>query len=177
MINSLIIADVAPDAGYTRNFEYCVKVTNLSAYPDRLFFIRVELHGNVNAPPYQLIETDRCISVSGYRATANIAAINKSELSDLALKNINTSKTLNNPQIQKFLIQGTPTISAPHSVPILNDGKQVIANIQIQSIDNNGLKLTFSDEFSSTMNVFLFPAIGMAILGWLVWKRDRKPVS
>jgi hypothetical protein len=177
MKNSLILADVAPDAGYTRNFEYCVKVTNLSEYPDRLFFMRVESHATANAPPYQLIEADRCISVSGYRATANIAAIKKSELSDLALKNINTSKTLNNPQIQKFLIQGTPTISAPHSVPILNEGKHVVANIKIESIDNNGLKLTSSDEFSSTINVFLFPAIGMAILGWLVWKRDRKPVS
>jgi hypothetical protein len=177
MISSLFFADVAPDAGYTRNFEYCVKVSNLDKYPDRLFFIRVESHGNVNTPPYQLIEADRCISVSGYRATANIAAIKKSQLSDLALKNINTSKILNNPRIQKFLIQGKPTISAPHSVPILNEGKQVVANIQIKSIDNNGLKLISSDEFSSTLNVFLFPAIGMGILGWLVWKRDRKPVS
>jgi hypothetical protein len=176
MINSLIIADVTPDAGYTRNFEYCVKVTNLDKYPDRLFFIQVTTPSDL-IPPYQLLEADRCISIYKYRATANIAAIKKSQLSDLALQNIKSTKLLTNPQLQKFLIQGTPSISAPQYVPMLNEGKQVVANIQIQSIDNNSLKLKSSDEFSSTLNIFLFPAIGLAILGWLVWKRDRKPVS
>ena len=177
MINSLILADVAPDAGYTRNFEYCIKITNLKEYPDRLFFVRVESPTNAISPPYQLLESDRCISISGYRETATIAAINRSELSDLAFQNINSTKSLNDTQIQKLLIKGTPTISAPHSVPILNEGKQVVANLQIQSIDNNSLKLKSSDEFSATLNVFLFPAIGMAILGWLVWKRDRQSVN
>ncbi len=176
MRNLFILADVAPDAGYTRNFEYCVKVTNLDKYPDRLLFIQVTTHSDTTTP-YQLIEADRCISLSGYRAVANIAAINKSQLSDLALQNIKSTKTLTEPRLQKFLIKSKSTIPFPHSVPLLNEGKQVVANVQIQSIDNNDLKFKLADEFSSTLNVFLFPAIGMAILGWLVWKRDRKPID
>ncbi|WP_310483790.1 hypothetical protein [Chamaesiphon sp. VAR_48_metabat_403] len=176
MKNILILADVAPDAGYTRNFEYCIKVTNLTAYPERLLFIQVTTHADT-ATPYQLIETDRCISLSGYRAAANIAAINKSQLSDLALQNIKSTKILTEPRLQKFLIKSKSTIPLPHSVPLLNDGKQVVANVQIQSIDNKDLKFKIADENSSTLNVFLFPAIGMAILGWLAWKRDRKLAS
>ena len=176
MKNILILADIAPDAGYTRNFQYCVKVTNLDKYPDRLLFIRVTTHAVADAP-YQLVEADRCISVSGYRAAANIAAINQSQLGNLALRNIKSTKLLTEPRLQKLLIKSQSTIPLPHSVPLLNEGKQVVANVQIQSIDNNDLKFKITDENSSTLNVFLFPAIGMAILGWLAWRGNLKPID
>lgn len=176
MKNLLILADIAPDTGYTRNFQYCVKVANLDKYPDRLFFIQVTTHANA-ASPYQLLATDRCISLSGYRAAANIAVINKSQLSDLALQNIKSTKLLTEPRLQKLLIKSKSTIPLPHSVPLLNEGKQVIANVQIQSIDNNDLQFKIADENASTLNVFLFPAIGMAILGWLAWRRDLQPIG
>jgi hypothetical protein len=179
-MNSLILADVAPDAGYTRNFQYCIKVTNLDKYPNYQLFAKIRSQrSDSKAGSYIQLVPGQCVTIDdGYRGVANIFAIEKSKIKSNDLKNTNAVTVLTNTKLQTELIQSKLTISPPHSVPIINDGKQVVGNYQIQSIDRNSLELTPAGDLSvQTLNTLLFPAIGIAILGWIVWKRQHKTVS
>jgi hypothetical protein len=177
--NSLIIADVAPDAGYTRNFSYCIKINNLKQYPNYLLFAQTRSE-NSSIPPgaYIQIKSDRCIPIEGYRVIASITAIEKNKVQTKDLKNTDLGTVLQNTQLQKVLIKGTPNINQPHSVPIINENKQIEAIYQIQSIDRSALKLiSVSSSSSQILNTILFPAIGIAILGWIMWKRQQRIVT
>ncbi|PSB56321.1 hypothetical protein [Chamaesiphon polymorphus] len=174
--HSLILADVAPNAGFTRNFEYCIKITNLNKYPNYLLF--AQIRSPTSKPgAYVQIQADRCMLVDGYRPSVNIAAIAKSSVqkSDLAKNNLGT--ILKNNKLQKSLITGTPSIERPLSVPIINSGKKIEASFEIQSLNRQGLKLVRVPESTQILNVLLFPTIGIAILGWIVWKRQHKTVD
>ncbi len=178
LTSSLILADVAPDAGYTRNFSTCLKISNLDKYPKHLLFARTGIEGTpARSDRYVQIQSDRCIPISGYRVVANISAIEKNKVKSSDLTKTSTGMTLNNPQLQQLLIKGTPSINAPHSVSIINEGKQIELLYKIQSIDSKGLKLAAVGSSSAQiLNTILFPAIGMAILGWVIWQRNRKIV-
>ena len=127
---------------------------------------------------YVQIQPDRCLPLTGYRVIANIMAIEKNKVKPSDLKTTSSGIILQNPKLQKTLIQGTPNIQQPHSVPIINEGKQIETTYKIQSIDRQGLKLTPVSSTSAPMlNLLIFPAIGSAILGWVMWQRNRKPVG
>jgi hypothetical protein len=173
---SLILADVAPNAGYTRNFEYCLKITNLGKYPNHLLFAQIR---SPTAKPgvYTQIQTDRCLPINGYRPVANVVAIAKNKVKKTDLAKTNTGIILKNPKLEKSLIAGTSSIVRPSSLPIINSGQTIEASYEIQSIDTQSLKLIRVTESTPVLNLLLFPTIGIAILGWIVWKRQHKTVD
>jgi hypothetical protein len=179
-MNPLILADIAPDAGYTRSFQYCVKITNLEKYPSYQLFAKISSQtSDSKAGSYIQMMPGKCITIDDrYRGIANIFAIEKSKLKSADLQNTNAGTVLTNTKLKAELIQSKLTISPPHSVPIINQDKQVIGNYQIQSIDRNSLQLTpAGDSSAQTLNTLLFPVIGIAILGWIMWKRQHKTIS
>jgi hypothetical protein len=171
-----ILADVAPDAGYTRNFSTCLKISNLNKYPNYLLFARTESQiSTTQSGNYIQIQSDRCIPIVGYRVAANIVAIEKNKVKPSDLTKTNKGIILQNPQLKKLLIKGTPSIGQPHSVSIINEGKQIEILYKIKSIDRQGLKLDpVNSSSAQVLNTLLFPAIGMAILGWVIWQRNHK---
>jgi hypothetical protein len=179
LTHSLILADVAPDAGYTRNFSTCFKISNLNKYPKYLLFARTGSDiALVPTGEYVQIQPDRCLPLAGYRVVANITAIEKNKVKPSDLKTTSAGITLRNTKLQKILIKGTPNIQQPHSVPIINEGKQIETIYKIQSIDRQGLKLDPVGSSSAPMlNLLIFPAIGIAILGWVMWQRNRKIIE
>jgi hypothetical protein len=175
---SLIIADVPPGDGYTRNFEYCFKITNLNKYPNHLLFAQVgSVTSNPTTIPYALVKSGQCIPVNGYRPSANILAIAKNKVPAKYLKNTTDGTVLNNAQLQKSLIQGTPRIVPPDSLPIINEGKKIEAGFKIQSLDSHGLKLAPVKDSTPILNIVLFPAIGAAIIGGMIWYHKRQLVN
>jgi hypothetical protein len=175
---SLIIADVPPGDGYTRNFEYCFKITNLNKYPNHLLFAQVgSVTSNPTTIPYVLVKSGQCIPVNGYRPSANISAIAKNKVSAKYLKNTSSGTIPNNPKLQKSLVQGIPRIVPPDSLPIINEGKKIEAGFKIQSIDSHGLKLVPVKNSTPILNIVLFPAIGAVIIGGMIWHHKRQVVS
>jgi hypothetical protein len=175
---SLILADVAPDAGYTKNFNYCFKITNLNKYPNHLLFAQVgSARDRVSTEPHILLKAGQCIPVKGYMPIANITAIAKNKVQRKDLQTTSSGTMLNNTKLQKSLVKGTPTIYPPNILPIINEGKTIEASFKIQSIDSKGLKLAPIKDPISMLNIILFPLIGMAIIGGIVWNRQRKLVD
>jgi hypothetical protein len=179
LTHSFILADVAPAAGYTKNFRTCFKISNLNKYPNYLLFAKVESGLDpLDTSAYVQIQKDRCLPIAGYRVVANITAIEKNKVKPRDLKTTSAGINLQNPKLQKILIQGTPYISQPYFLPVINEGKQIELIYKIQSLDRQGLKLTQVNSTSAPMlNLLIFPAIGIAILGWVMWQRNRKPVT
>jgi hypothetical protein len=174
--HSLILADVAPNAGYTRNFEYCIKINNLTKYPNYLLF--AQIRSPTSKPgAYIQIQADRCLPINGYRPVANVVAIAKTKIKTSDLTKTNAGIFLKNPKLQKSLITGTPSIIRPTSLPIINNGQTIEASYEIQSLDNQNLKLIRVTESTPILNILLFPTIGITILGWLVWKRQHKTID
>jgi hypothetical protein len=175
---SLILADVAPNPGYTKNFNYCIKITNLNKYPNHLLFTQVgSARDRVSTEPYILMKAGQCIPVKGYMPLANITAIAKNKVQRKDLQTTSAGTILKNTKLQKSLVQGTPTIYPPNALPIINEGKTIEAGFKIQSIDSKGLKLTPVDNPVSMLNIVLFPLIGVAIIGGLIWHRRRNLVD
>ncbi len=174
----LILADVAPEAGYTKNFNYCFKITNLDKYPKHSLFAQVgSARNKVSTEPYILVKAGQCIPVKGYMPLANITAIAKNKVQSKDLQNTSVGTILKNTKLQKSLVQGTPTIYPPNALPIINEGKTIEAKFNIQSIDSKGLKLAPIKDPISMLNIILFPLIGMAIIGGIVWNRQRNLVN
>jgi hypothetical protein len=169
---ALPIADLQAPSGTTQNFKYCVKIANLNKYPNYLVFARIS-SSTASPSAYIQLQPGRCLVVEGYRASLNITAIAKNRIQTSDLKKTQVGTVLKNPQLQKSLIVGTPSIGRPFSMPMILEGKKVEASFEIQSIDSQGLKLMRVPE-SPVLNLLLFPAIGMAICGWSVWKRKQK---
>ena len=175
---SLILADVAPQAGSTKNFNYCFKITNLNKYPNHLLFAQVgSAREQVSTQPYILVKAGQCIPIKGYMPLANITAIAKNKVQRKDLQTTSAGTILNNTKLQKYLVKGTPTIYPPNVLPIINEGKTIAASFKIQSIDRNGLKLAPIKDPISILNIVLFPLIGMAIIGGIVWNRQRHLVD
>jgi hypothetical protein len=170
----LILADVAPNPGYTKNFNYCFKITNLDKYPKHLLFVRVSSRINRGGTePYILVKAGQCIPIKGYMPQANITAIAKNKVQPKDLQTTSSGTILKNSKPQKSLIQGTPTIYPPNALPIINEGKTIETKFKIQSIDSKGLKIAPIEEPISMLNIVLFPLVGMAIIGGIVWNRQR----
>lgn len=171
---SLILADVAPNPGYTKNFSYCFKITNLNKYPNYLLFAQVGSSiKQVSTEPYLLVKSGQCIPVNGYLPMANITAIAKNKVQSKDLQSTNVGTILKNAKIQKSLIKGSPIIYPPNAVPIINEGKTIEASFKIQSIDSKGLKISPINDRISMLNIILFPLIGSVIIGGMVWNRKR----
>ncbi len=175
----MILADVAPGLGYTRNFNYCFKITNLNQHPNHLLFVQIGSAMNQKiTEPYVLVKSDRCIPIKGYRAVAKITAIPKNKVRQQDLQNKSSGTILKNTKLQKYSIAGNSDIlSPPHAVPIINEGKTIEASFKIESIDSQGLKLAPIENSISTLNIILFPLIGIAIIGGTIWNRQRKLVT
>jgi hypothetical protein len=174
----LILADVAPNPGYTKNFNYCFKITNLDKYPKHLLFTQIgSVRDRVSTEPYLLVKAGQCIPIKGYMPLANITAIAKNKVQRKDLQTTSSGTILKNTKLQKSLVQGTPTIYPPNALPIINEGKTIEANFKIQSIDSKGLKLAPVDNPVSMLNIVLFPLIGTAIIGGLIWNRQRNLVK
>jgi hypothetical protein len=175
---SLILADVAPDVGYTKNFDYCIKITNLDKYPKHLLFTQIGSARNlVSKEPYILVKAGQCLPVKGYMSLANITAIAKNKVQGKDLQTTSSGTILKNTKLQKSLVQGTPTIYPPNALPIINEGKKIEGSFKIQSIDSKGLKLVPVDNPISMLNIVLFPLIGITIIGGLMWNRQRNLVK
>jgi hypothetical protein len=172
---SLILADVAPNPGYTKNFSYCFKITNLNKYPNYLLFAQVGSSiKQVSTEPYLLVKSGQCIPVNGYLPMANITAIAKNKVQPKDLQNTNLGTIIKNTKIQKSLIKSSPTIYPPNAVPIINEGKRIEGSFKIQSIDSKGLKLSPINDQISILNIILFPLIGSTIIGGMIWNRKHK---
>jgi hypothetical protein len=171
----LLLADIQAQSGTTQNFQYCVKITNLNKYPNYLVFARIS-SATASPSAYIQLQPSRCLVVEGYRASLNISAIAKNRVQTTDLKKTNAGTVLKNPQLQKSLIVGTPSIGRPFSMPTILEGKKVEASFEIQSIDSQGLKLMRVPE-SPVLNFLLLPAIWMALCGWRVWKYRSKLLS
>jgi hypothetical protein len=176
--HSLILADVAPNAGYTKNFDYCLKINNLKKYPNHLFFSQVRSRNQLqSSDPYLLIKTDKCISINGYIPVATITAIPKNKVKSNDLQTTSAGTILKNTKLQKSLIKATSEIEPPRSLPIINEGKQIEAIYKIQSIDRGGLHLVPVKEATPILNLLLFPLMGITLLGWFIWRRKQTTVS
>ncbi len=174
----LILADVAPDVGYTKNFTYCIKITNLDKYPKHLLFTQVgSARNQVSSEPYILIKAGQCIPIKGYMPLANITAIAKNKVQRKDLQTTSSGTILKNTKLQKSLVQGAPTIYPPNALPIINEGKTIEGSFKIKSIDSKGLKIVAVDNPVSMLNIVLFPLIGIAIIGGLIWNRQRNLVK
>jgi hypothetical protein len=174
---SLILADVAPNPGYTQNFNYCFKITNLNKYPNHVLFAQVGSERmQVSTEPYLLVKSGQCIPLKGYRPLANITSIAKNKVQSKDLQSTNVGTILKNAKIQKSLIKGSLTIYPPNAVPIINEGKRIEGSFKIQSIDSKGLKLTPIDDPIPVLNLILFPLIGLVIIGGMIWSRKRQLV-
>jgi hypothetical protein len=175
---TLILADVAPNPGYTKNFNYCFKITNLNKYPNHLLFAQVgSARDRVSTEPYILLKAGQCIPIKGYMPIANITAIAKNKVQRKDLQTTSSGTILKNTKLQKSLVKGTPTIYPPNILPIINEGKTIEAKFKIQSIDSKGLKLAPIQDPISMLNIILFPILGMAIIGGIVWNRQRNRVD
>lgn len=178
LTNSLILADVAPDAGYTKNFDYCLKINNLKKYPNHLFFVQVRSPTQLQSSnPYVLVKTDKCISINGYMPVATITAIPKHKVKSNDLQTTSSGTILKNTKLQKSSIAATSQISPPRAVPVINEGKQLEAVYKIQSIDRGGLHLAPVKEATPILNLILFPLMGITLLGWFIWRRKQTTVS
>jgi hypothetical protein len=178
LAHSLILADVAPEAGYTRNFDYCLKISNLKKYPNHLFFSQVRSQNQLKSSnPYLLIKTDKCISANGYLPVANITAIAKNKVRNNDLQITSAGTILKNTKLQKSLIKSTSEIEPPRVLPVINEGKQIEAIYKIQSIDRGGLHLVPVKEATPILNLLLFPLMGITLLGWFIWRRKQTAVS
>jgi hypothetical protein len=174
---SLILADVAPNPGYTKNFNYCFKVTNLNKYPNYLLFAQVgSARNQVSTEPYILLKSNLCIPVAGYLPLANVSAIAKNKVQRKDLQTTNFGTILKNAKTQKSLIKGSPTIYPPNAVPIINEGKKIEASFKIQSIDSKGIKLTPISDPIPVLNIILFPLIGLVLVGGMIWNRKQQLV-
>jgi hypothetical protein len=174
----LILADLPPNPGYTKNFNYCFKITNLDKYPKHSLFAQIgSARNKVSTEPYILVKAGQCIPIKGYMPLANITAIAKTKVQPKDLQNTSSGTILKNTQLQKSLVQGTPTIYPPNALPIINEGKTIEASFKIQSIDSKGLKLAPVKDPISMLNIVLFPVLGMAIIGGIVWHRRRNLVN
>jgi hypothetical protein len=175
---ALILADVPPQAGYTKNFNYCFKITNLNKYPNHLLFTQIgSAIGRVGTEPYLLVKDGQCIPIKGYMPMATITAIAKNKVQRKDLQTTSSGTILNNTKLHKSLVKGTPAIYPPNALPIINEGKTIEGSFKIQSFDNKVLKLAPIKDPISILNIVLFPLIGMAIIGGIVWNRQRKLVD
>jgi hypothetical protein len=166
---ALLVADIQAQSGTTQNFQYCVKIANLNKYPNYLVFARIS-SATASPSAYIQLQPGRCLLVDGYRASLNISAIAKNRVQTTDLKKTNAGTVLKNPQLQKSLIVGNPSIGRPFSMPMMLEGKKVEASFEIQSIDSQGLKLMRVPE-SPVLNLLILPAIcGVALCGWSIWK-------
>lgn len=174
-----ILADVPPNPGYTKNFNYCFKITNLNKYPQHLLFVEIRsaIEDTVTKP-YFLVKSGQCIPIQGYRSVATIAAISKNKVRQKDLQNKSSGTILRNIKLQKSFIKGNSDILLPPgAVPIINEGKMIEARFKIESIDRNGLKLVPLSDSISTFNIILFPLIGLAIIGGMMCNYKRNLAS
>jgi hypothetical protein len=180
LLNPLpILADVAPNPGYTRNFNYCFKITNLNKYPQHLLFVEIRSAiSDTITEPYFLVKAGKCIPIKGYRPVATIAAIPKNKVQQKDLQNKRSGTILKNTKLQKSFIKGNSDILLPpNAVPIINEGKTIEGRFKIESIDRNGLKLAPLSDSISTLNILLFPLIGIAIIGGMMWNYKQNLAS
>jgi hypothetical protein len=169
-----ILADLPPSPGYTRDFSYCVKITNQEKYPDYWLFLQIS-SVNPNAPPspYILIQPGECVPVYGYRPIATISAIAKNKVQPKDLENSSQVTILENINLQNALIKGTPTIQPPSELPAIY--QKVEDNFQVKSLNLDGLQLSLvKQDRQLALNWLVFPVIGIAILGWIIISRIRK---
>jgi hypothetical protein len=177
--DSIILADVAPPPGYTSNFDYCVKIVNLEKYPNYLLFINIgSANPSLPTSGYLLVKADQCIPLAGYRPVAQVAAIAKERVNSKDLKQTDSGTILQNLNLEKELIIANETIDRPHSLSFDYDGQKVEESIEIQSIDSNNLVVAIDKKSSSQIvNWIFFPPIGLAILGWVWWRRKHQKVK
>lgn len=184
-----ILADFVP-SGYTRNFSYCPKITNLEKYPDYLLFVHINSEGiRYSSDKYVLLKTGECVPVSGLgwrRTVVKIAAISKDKVKSDDLKNSSLGTSLQNTNLQNALIQGTPTIEIPRQVPLFYEGKQIEVSFKINFITPMGLQLSLVNPSTNplvnrsihqspqVLNWIVFPLIGAVILGWMIWRRKKQ---
>jgi hypothetical protein len=169
-------ADRPFPTGTTQNFQYCVKIVNLDRYPNYLVF--AQINASTASPSNHIqMQIGRCLLVDGYRSSVTIKAIVKNRVKTSDLQKTKVGIVLKNPQLQKALIVGTPSIGRPVSMPMINDGRKIEASFEIQSIDSQGLTLIRVPQAKPALNVLLFPALGIAILGWLAWQPRSKTVG
>lgn len=175
-----ILADMSPDIGYTRGFGYCLKITNLEKYPNYLLFVKIgSVNPGIPTKPYKLIQAGDCVSLTGYRPTAEIAAISKDRVQPNDLENSQEGTILKNTNIQTTLIPGKPIIKHPLELPVTYTASVVEDSFQIQSIDPNGLQLSLVDRSSPVLpklilNGIIFPLIGVGILVWFIRRRKKQ---
>ncbi|OKH33479.1 hypothetical protein NIES2119_23160 [[Phormidium ambiguum] IAM M-71] len=175
-----ILADIAPDIGYTRDFSYCLKITNLEKYPNYLLFVKIGSENpGIPTKPYKLIQAGDCVSLIGYRPIATIAAISKDRVQANDLENSEAGTILKNTNLQTALIQGKPIIEHPTVLPMTYTASVVEDSFQIQSIDPNGLQLSLVARSSPVLpklilNWIIFPLVGVGILVWFIRRRKKQ---
>jgi hypothetical protein len=178
-----LIADVAPYAtDRTANFQYCVKITNLEQYSSYQLLAQVgERVGRTDpqtgASIYQII-ANTCIPIHRVYDVAYITAIEKNHLNQNDLKIANSNQISIDPKIQIRLAKGTHLLH-PRMASSENAGKLIQGSYEIKSIDRNGLKLIpvyESKQILNPLNPLIFPAIGITILGWIIWRRRSKKI-
>ncbi|WP_143171115.1 hypothetical protein [[Phormidium ambiguum] IAM M-71] len=174
------MADIAPDIGYTRDFSYCLKITNLEKYPNYLLFVKIGSENpGIPTKPYKLIQAGDCVSLIGYRPIATIAAISKDRVQANDLENSEAGTILKNTNLQTALIQGKPIIEHPTVLPMTYTASVVEDSFQIQSIDPNGLQLSLVARSSPVLpklilNWIIFPLVGVGILVWFIRRRKKQ---
>jgi hypothetical protein len=177
--DSIILADVAPPPGSTSNFDYCVKIVNLQQYPNYLLFINIgSANPSLPTSGYLLVKADRCIPLAGYRPVAKVAAIAKERVNSKDLKQADSGTILQNLNLEKELIIANETIDRPYSLPFNHEGQKVEESVQIQSLDSNNLVISIVPASPPQLfNWVIFPPIGLAILGWVYWRRRQQKVK
>ena len=76
------LADVAPPMGRTRDFDYCIRLDNLTAYPDYLIVAKISSSQNYSSGPL-VLNPGTCLSMgrSIYRPQITLFAVPKAKVS------------------------------------------------------------------------------------------------
>lgn len=157
---------VASGIGETRDFRYCLKITNLKQHPNYLFFVQVDsVNPGLPAQPPILLQPNQCVDIAGYRPIATIVALPNSQVQSRDLEQHHFLMILKNTNLLKAAIVGLPTVSPPSELPLLYRGNPIQDSYQIQAITPTNLQLAFvsrSPQMVTGMGVLV---LGASIIG------------
>jgi hypothetical protein len=163
---AILLADVPPPSERTYDYKFCVKIVNLQKYPNYRLFISINDNvedPTVRAAKYLSIDSSRCIPMSNDRAEATISALPKQLVKASDLKTSGANKILQSAKLKKALIPANIKIAAPGSLPIINRGKKIEQQIEIESIDRHKLVLSKIEESVPLANWIILPIVGVGI--------------
>jgi hypothetical protein len=166
-----------PSTGYTRNFDYCLKLINVDQHPNYLFFARIgSINPGLPTAPYILFQENQCVPIEGYRPVITVVAIAKTHITPGDLEPTSSGTILRDDRtkaLKQHWLEGAPQITAPLDQPIVYFGQQIEDRYQIQAITPTDVQLSLVERSPQIPSWILFLTAGILVLGGIFWHRRR----